>query len=91
MNKKYQIVGMSCNGCRTKIENVLNTIPNVKTQVTLDPPEAVIESENDIDVEKLNAVLLEIGNYQLIDKYPSKIYSCSNNAINLEKGIYMKS
>ncbi|UIR57551.1 heavy metal translocating P-type ATPase [Sphingobacterium sp. SRCM116780] len=79
MNKKYQLVGMSCNGCRTKIEKVFNTIPNVKAQITLDPPEAVIESGDDIDVEKLNAVLSEIGNYQLIDHTNCNSHQHVNN------------
>ncbi len=43
-----------------------------------------------INREHNTAVVVATHNYQLIDKYPSQIYSCLNNTINPEKGIYMK-
>jgi len=43
-----------------------------------------------INREHNTAVLMATHNYQIIDKYPSKIFSCANNSIQLEKGIYVK-
>ena len=43
-----------------------------------------------INREHNTSILMATHNYQLIDKYPSKIYSFNNNSITLEKGIYVK-
>lgn len=43
-----------------------------------------------INREHNTAILMATHNYQIIDKYPSQIYNCVNNAINQEKGIYVK-
>jgi cell division transport system ATP-binding protein len=43
-----------------------------------------------INHEHNTAVLMATHNYQLIDKYPSKIYSCINGSISQELGISMK-
>lgn len=43
-----------------------------------------------INREHNTAVLISTHNYQLIDKYPARIYSCGNNSVQLEKGIYVK-
>ncbi len=64
-----------------------------------DEPTGNLDPETSDDIIKLlikinrehnTSVLMATHNYQLIDKYPSKIYSFSNNAVNLEKGIYVK-
>lgn len=43
-----------------------------------------------INREHNTAVLMATHNYQLIDRYPAKIYSCTSNTINAEKGITVK-
>lgn len=43
-----------------------------------------------INREHNTSILMATHNYQLIDKYPSKIYSCTDHTIRLEKGIYIK-
>lgn len=43
-----------------------------------------------INREHNTAVLMSTHNYGLIEKYPSKIYSVSNNSITPEKGIYVR-
>lgn len=43
-----------------------------------------------INREHNTAILMATHNYQVIDKYPAKIYNCSNGSVNFEKGIYMK-
>jgi len=66
MNQKYQISGMTCNGCRTNVEDKLNEIPGVKATVTLDPPEVIIDSEDRVDVDECNKALSEIGDYHIV-------------------------
>lgn len=64
-----------------------------------DEPTGNLDPETSDDIVRLlikinrehnTAVLMATHNYQLIDKYPSKIYSCVDGSVNQEKGIYMK-
>jgi cell division transport system ATP-binding protein len=64
-----------------------------------DEPTGNLDPESSDDILKLlikinhehnTSVLMATHNYQLIDKYPSKIYSCANGSINQERGISMK-
>lgn len=56
---------MSCNGCRTKVENTLNELKDINAQVTLETEEAAIESKSEIDTLHLQKALLKKGNYIL--------------------------
>lgn len=67
--------------------------------IIADEPTGNLDPETSDDIVKLlvrinrehnTAIVMATHNYQLIDKYPAKIYNCSNNAINHEKGIYVK-
>jgi cell division transport system ATP-binding protein len=64
-----------------------------------DEPTGNLDPETSEDILKLlvrinqqhnTSILMATHNYQLIDKYPSKIFSFSSNSVTLEKGIYMK-
>ena len=64
-----------------------------------DEPTGNLDPETSDDIIKLlikinrehnTSILMATHNYQLIDRYPSKIYSCANGSINQEKGIYVK-
>ena len=58
MEHTYEITGMTCNGCRTDVENRLNTIKAVKTvNVSLENEEAVVEMNASIAIEDLKKVL----------------------------------
>jgi copper chaperone CopZ len=58
---EFAITGMTCNGCRTKVEKTLAAIlPDVK--VTLDPPRAMTSAT--ILAAQLNAILEPIGKYR---------------------------
>jgi Cu+-exporting ATPase len=59
----YTITGMSCNGCRTKVEKALNEIDGVQASVSLDPPIATITSEKPVSVFKFQKALYAAGNY----------------------------
>jgi Cu+-exporting ATPase len=61
----YKITGMSCDGCRTKVEKTLNTVEGISAVVTLDPPIATITMEKHIPIEQLQTALTAAGNYTI--------------------------
>lgn len=66
MEKKYKVSGMTCNGCRTKVENTLNELHDIKATVVLETEEAVIHSSHHaIETATLQKALLQKGNYIL--------------------------
>ncbi len=68
MKHTYTVDGMSCNGCRTHVEESLNKIPGVKASVTLDPPEAVVETEQAVTLDELQKGLGADGRYTIKEK-----------------------
>lgn len=60
MKKTYHISGMTCNGCKAKVEHLLNTLDNV-TDVLVDlaSETATIESTQPLDTQLINTVLPE--------------------------------
>lgn len=65
MEHKYIILNMSCNGCRSKIEQALNKIEGIEAQVSLNPPIAAIKMQKHIPTEDLQKILSELGNYKI--------------------------
>ncbi len=65
MTHKYQISGMSCDGCRSKIEKELNSIEGIQAVVTLEPSIALITMEKHISTAQLQQALTSIGNYTI--------------------------
>jgi P-type Cu+ transporter len=65
MTHTYSISGMSCNGCRTHVEEALKNVKGVtNVSVDLQKAEAVIEMETHIPLEKLREALrISGGNY----------------------------
>ena len=63
MTNIYNIIGMSCDGCRTKVEKALNTIDGLEATVSLNPPIATITTEKNISIFKLQKSLYTAGNY----------------------------
>lgn len=63
MTHQYTITGMSCNGCRTKVEKALNEMDGVEATVSLDPPIATITTEKQVSIFKLQKALYAAGNY----------------------------
>lgn len=72
MTHQYIISGMSCNGCRTKVEKTLNTIEGIQAEVTLNPPVATITMEKHVPTEKFQEVLSEVGKYTIEMDTPKK-------------------
>ena len=65
--KKYNVLGMSCDGCQKKIFSALNNVEGIKADVNLAENFVEITSEQEIDLEKLNSELKNAGNYVLED------------------------
>ena len=62
MTYKYDIQGMTCNGCRRHVEEALASVKGVKhAHVDLDKGEAEIEMSNQIDLEVFQGALEEGG------------------------------
>lgn len=61
----YHITGMTCEGCRTKVEKALNAIEGIEAEVTLHPSIATITMEKHIPTTQLQAALTAVGNYTL--------------------------
>lgn len=80
MKKTYIIDGMSCNGCRTKVENTLNSIDGVKASVSLNPAEAELDIDDNISLSELQSALSEKGNYTIRTKS-----CCSHNTLPQQK------
>ncbi|MDC6405709.1 MULTISPECIES: heavy-metal-associated domain-containing protein [Maribacter] len=60
MKHTYHIQGMTCNGCRTHVEETLSKIEGVRNaSVDLEKAEAIIEMEHHIDVNTLQKSLLD--------------------------------
>ena len=65
MTQHYIISGMSCDGCRKKVEKTLNTIEGIQAEVKLDPPLATITMLKHVATEKLQEVLSAAGSYTI--------------------------
>lgn len=81
MKHTYKITGMTCDGCRSKVENALNAIEGITAVVTLEPAAAIITMDQHIPIEKLQHAVSSAGNYtiemadhqmSLEDKQPHK-------------------
>lgn len=60
MTNTYKISGMTCGGCRSHVEKVLNKIPQVNSaKVNLEQGTAVIDSDSLIPMDVLEKALAE--------------------------------
>ena len=65
MKHTYTITGMSCDGCRFKVENTLNAVKGIQVTLTLNPPIATITMEKHIPTALLQQALSAVGNYTI--------------------------
>ncbi len=56
---------MTCNGCRSTVEQALNTLPGVRATVQLKPGMAVIEAPKDLPLSAFKEVLAKEGDYTI--------------------------
>ena len=64
MKYTYQVQGMKCAACATKIKNALKGFAE-SVEVTLDPPKVVLEAKARVELKKLNAAIQKVGDYKL--------------------------
>ena len=65
MIHRYNITGMTCDGCRTKVEKALNTIEGIEAKVSLNPSIATITMEKHIPTAQLQEALSAVGKYTI--------------------------
>ena len=65
MKKTYKVSGMTCNGCRTSVENTLNEIAGVQAKVSLETGRAEVDTTQVVDTDSLQKALSKKGNYIL--------------------------
>jgi Cu2+-exporting ATPase len=92
MEQSYSISGMSCDGCRSKVEKELNAINGIQANVVLEPPIATITMAKHIPVSTLQAALKTIGTYTILknnsthsphSKGELNIKSCCDNPVKM--------
>lgn len=69
MKKEFKVSGMMCPHCRAHVEKALNRVEGVSATVTLDPPVAIVESEQGpVELADLQAAVNEhAGDYRLTE------------------------
>ncbi|CAH8281811.1 Cu2+-exporting ATPase [Mariniflexile fucanivorans] len=73
MKHTYHIHGMTCNGCRSHVEETLSKIEGVlKATVNLEKAEATIEMESHIPIETFEEALVKDGGSYSIHKQGKK-------------------
>lgn len=65
MTHTYKITGMTCDGCRKKVEKVLNAIEGIEAKVLLNPPIATITMDKHISTVQLQEALEVAGKYTI--------------------------
>ena len=65
MTHTYNITGMTCDGCRSKVEKTLNSIKGMKASVVLQPPVATLTREKHIPITQLQEALTAVGKYTI--------------------------
>lgn len=72
MTHTYDIAGMHCANCVQKITDALQRVDGVlKAQVTLSPPQAVVEMQHHVSDSRLNDALRQAGPYRLAGEQSS--------------------
>ncbi|HKO77328.1 MAG TPA: heavy metal-binding domain-containing protein, partial [Flavobacterium sp.] len=61
----YTVTGMSCDGCRSKVEKTLNTIDGIEAKVSLTPSIATITMDKHVPTSVLQDALTTVGKYTI--------------------------
>jgi len=72
MKQKLKVNGMSCGSCRQTVEKALQGVDGVTSvQVSMSPPEAIIEKADSVTLNQLNSALSKAGNYSIGEDKPT--------------------
>lgn len=76
MRHEYEVQGMHCGSCVSKVTTALQSVPGVRSaHVTLSPPQASVEMDSHIDTAKLAEAVTRAGDYRLKDQGASSTES----------------
>ena len=62
IQQTFRIEGMHCGGCVARVTRALKTVADDAT-VTLDPPQATVDTPAPLSIEDVQAALSQAGNY----------------------------
>ena len=64
MQQTFEITGMHCGGCVNRVTKALKSL-TPEVSVTLEPPQAVLETPSALSVEQVKAAVARAGDYQV--------------------------
>lgn len=68
MTHTYDIKGMTCSGCQSKVQSLLSKVPGVKKVVVdVDKGEAIIDMDKHLSMTELKASLKDYPKYQILE------------------------
>ena len=62
MQQTFRIEGMHCGGCVARVTRALKSVAD-DAVVTLDPPQATLETSAPLSVDEVQAAVSRAGNY----------------------------
>ena len=66
MTHSYTVTGMTCNGCATKVQKLLSSVPGIENvNINLEKHEAAITMHHHIETNELKNALKDYPKYQL--------------------------
>lgn len=69
MTHTYNVTGMTCGGCQTKVQSLLSKVTGVsKVSIDLSTGDTIIDMDKHISTPELKAALREYPKYQLSEK-----------------------
>ncbi len=72
MKQKLKVNGMSCGSCKQTVEKALQGVDGVTSvQVSMSPPEAIIEKADSVTLNQLNFALSKVGGYSIGEDQPT--------------------
>jgi copper chaperone CopZ len=80
MTHTYNITGMTCTGCQTKVQNLLSKVAGVKSvAIDLKNGSADMEMDQHISTATLKAALNEYPKYQLSEAVQTPVFSTNDD------------
>ncbi|TDS12093.1 Cu2+-exporting ATPase [Maribacter caenipelagi] len=80
MKHTYTIMGMTCNGCRSHVEQTLAAVKGIKSAtVNLDSAEAVLEMDNEIPLKSLQAAMIADGGHYSIHELGAHVHEATKS------------
>jgi copper chaperone len=64
MQQTFVIEGMHCSGCVSRVTTALGRIAD-DVEVTLDPPQAILDAPEPLSVDEVQAAVSKAGDYRV--------------------------